>query len=192
MADGCTFEIPGLEPWLAELRKLPQAMQTRLVRGAVATGVSVIRVAAIGKAPLFTGDVSQGHPPPGTLKRSIYQTRLADKCTPTLEVWKVDVRAGKRTTKKGGTQLGAYYARWVEYGHYTRAPASAGKTRAQRRKALQGGTVLVEGAQYILPRPFMRPAFEQSKAAALKAAQAYINENLPLAVASFRYIQAKN
>lgn len=192
MSDGASMEITGLADLLADLRTLPDVLQQRVMKGAVATGASIIRKEAVLRAPVWTGDVSQGHPPPGTLKRAIYQTRLPEWCTPTVETWKVDVRMGKRaaSTKrgKGTVNLDAFYARWVEYGHYSRAPKSAGKTRKQRRAAVESGAV--QGAHFVLPRPFMRPAFEVKKQEALNAMQAYVTHNLPVAMAAMRILKA--
>ena len=194
MSDGLALALPNLADWVAELEQLPQVLQRHVVFGAVATGASVIRREVIARAPLHTGDVSKGHPPAGTLKRSIYQMRLRDDSTATSEVWMVAVRTGKKTRAgKGGKRIAlpdAYYARWVEYGHYTSAPKSAGGTRAGRRKTVASGSALVPGAHWVMARPFFRPAFETKKDEAIKAMQDYINENLPLATATMRYIKA--
>lgn len=179
MTDAVTFDVPGLADMLAELSRLPEVMQRRVVRGAVATGCSVIRREVAARAPEFTGDVAQGHPPPGTLKRAVYQARLVDQCTGTAEVWTVGVRAGKRQ------RADAFYARWVEYGHYTRTPAGPGTRAARRAVARASGT-----ARWVPARPYFRPAFDAKRNEAMQAMQDYITENLPLAAASFRYIQA--
>lgn len=189
MADGVTMTLSGLSELTAALRTMPQAVQTRVLKGAVATAASVIRKEAIARAPQYTGDVADGHPPAGTLKKAIYQTRLVRECTPTREVWLVSVRkgnkfrnAGRKTSKFGPTQgqnLDAYYATWIEFGHYTRAPKSAGKGIAARRRAMSSGSVLIAGAHWVLPQPFMRPAFETQKTYAVSAMQQYLYEKFP-------------
>lgn len=191
MSDGITLTFPGLDELLRELRQLPQNLQQRVMKGAVATGASVIRLEAIRLAPDWAEDgpvkpLPPGHPPPGTLKKAIYQTRLPSECTPTREVWKVDVRQGKRAqaTKRGGrtVNLDAYYATWVEYGHFVRVPFEMTKSAKAAGRAL-------DVAKYVPAHPFMRPAVATKSQAALDAMQAYIAKNLPLAVAGMRYLQ---
>ena len=60
MADGATFEVVNLQEWLAELATLPNVLQQRVMRGAVASGASVVRKAAINLAPVSTGPASAG------------------------------------------------------------------------------------------------------------------------------------
>ena len=91
MSEPATLEVPDLSEFFREVRALPERIQQRVLKGACATGASVMRKAAIALAPEWTGDVQKGHPPPGTLKRAIYQTRMVQMCTPVQEVWKVDV-----------------------------------------------------------------------------------------------------
>ena len=56
--------------------------------------------------------MEDGDPPPGTLKKAIYQVRLREESVGTREVWKVSAKKGK----KGKDGIDAYYASWVEYG----------------------------------------------------------------------------
>lgn len=188
--DSMTLEIPNLQAFLEELYEFPKAVQERIVKGTVATGASVIRKEAIRLAPVWSGEVSQGHPPPGTLKRAIYQTRLPEECDATTEVWKVDVRRGAsaRNRKTGARDLGkdAFYAMWVEYGHYTRTPG----TTSKEHRRLRSGVDLYTGSKWVPARPYMRPAFEAKKAEALKAMETYFLENLELAAGTMRYIKA--
>lgn len=193
MADGIALEIPGLDDMLRELRELPTAIRVKVLRNVVASGAAVIRREAVRLAPASTdaGPVKPqaGHPPPGTLKRAIYQTRMTQLCTPTDEVWKVDVRHGKqaRSSKRGKStaNLDAYYAMWVEFGHFTRVPHSMTKTAKAAGRAL--GV-----ARYVPAHPFMRPAFETQSAAALEAMRAKLADELPYATAAMKFIRATN
>lgn len=158
MADSVTMQITGLQDLNRMLTGLPQSLQTRVLRGMTATGASVIRKEAILRAPVYTGEVSQGHPPPGTLKKAIFQYRLSRECTPTRETFIVDVRKGKTIGKKGRINANdAFYANWVE-----------------------------RGTAKMAAKPFMRPAFETKKQAAVEAMRAYLIERLPDAVAGAR------
>jgi HK97 gp10 family phage protein len=183
MADGVTFRIPELQAFLSELQELPMKVQQRLLKGAVATAASVVRKEAVLQAPIAP-EVEGRQMPVGTLKKSIYQTRLPEKCTATLEVWKVDVRTGKRTTKKGNALPDAYYAGFVEYGHYARQPKAVGSRKARRAKAEAGGV------RWVAAKPFMRPAFEKKKNEAVRAMEQYLRENIPAAVAANKFIKA--
>lgn len=161
-----SVEVRGLDELLRKLRALPEAVQTKLVRRACASAVAVIKNEAIRLAPEWTGPVSKGHPPPGTLKNAIYRTRMSADCTPTLEVWKVSVRKGNLAAKSGKD---AYYATWVEYGHYARVSDKVLGRRNRRAAA----------SLYVLPHPFMRPAFESTKLAAIEVMREYVAANLP-------------
>lgn len=202
MADSCSLKMPDLQALLAEMDALPKAVKTQILKGAVATGASVIRKAAIELAPIFvgedvmwggSGDTQEGHPPPGTLKRAIYQTRLVSSCTPTLEVWIVDVHKGARTIMKGSMKgqstddRDAYYATWVEYGHYGPTPKGPGPRKVRQATAIAAGT-----ARWIEAKPFMHPAFDQNKQRALQAIGDYINVNLAAATAGLKFIKARS
>lgn len=195
MADDFSFEVPDLAAYIRELHALPKAIRDRVAKGAVATGASVIRKEAVQRAPIYTGKVQAGHPPPGTLKRAIYQTRLVEFCDATTEVWKVDVRRGStaRSTRgknKGQRNLGqdAYYAMWVEYGHYTRTPSKKnviGSRSARQKMGIDFGSV-----RWVPAQPYMRPAFEAKKNAAVQSIQQYLRERLPDATEALKFIKA--
>ena len=105
-----TTEIRGLKELAATLRSMPQTVHDKVLRGAVSSAAAVMRKEAIRRAPVYTGRVGKGHPPPGTLKKAIYQVRVTAECTSILEVWAVTIARGK------GARNDAYYAAMVEYG----------------------------------------------------------------------------
>lgn len=183
MSDGIEVKLTGMDSLLAELRNLPASIRERVLIGAVAKAATVIKDEAVRLAPEWHGTVAKGHPPPGTLKRAIYSARLMDQCTDTFEARIVSVRSGKFYSavkvKGGGTvNKDAFYARWVEYGHYTRTP---GMTKQQHAKA-RGGVDLYTGAKWVPPRPFLRPAFDTKKGEAGDAMREYLRANLPAAL----------
>jgi HK97 gp10 family phage protein len=181
--DGFELTITGLDEALAELRALPQVIQQRVMRGAVAKGASVIRAEAVRRAPVYDGPaLGADHAPPGTLRKAIYQARIPSQCTPVREVFRVDVRKGKRKSGKGGASVDAYYASWVEYGHFARVPHEMTKTAKAAGRAL--GV-----ARQVPAHPFMRPAIEAAAPAAIEAMRAYIAQQLPLAGAAMRYLK---
>jgi len=181
--------VDGLDQLIQELQDLAPALREHVLKGACATACSVLRKEAIRRAPQYTGDVAQGHPPPGTLKKAIYQTRMVNKCDATHEVWAVNVKRGSRTISKGKNagqktnDRDAFYALWVEFGHYASAPHAMTKTAKAAGRAL--GV-----AKFIPAHPFMRPAFEAAKGSAMTAMQQYIADHLLFATAANRYLKA--
>lgn len=167
------MKVKGLGEVLKALHELPAKVQKKVVKGAVASAAEVIRAEAELRAPIYTGTVQAGHPPPGTLKKAIYKARLASACTATVETWLVSARKGKKQ------EHDAFYATWVEYGHYARGPSARS---AEERKALDAGTHVPLGSYFILAQPFMRPAFESKKLLAYEAMRSYVEDKLPAAV----------
>ena len=193
MADGAKMTTAGMEDMLREFQDLPKVIRKRLMIGAVASAARRVRDDARLLAPLYSGQVGKDHSPPGTLKKAIYMARLIPKCTDTQEVWAVDVFTGGRKITRGKNKgkvswdTDAYYAAWVEYGHYTRVP---GSTRRQHKDAVKSKTALSLGAKWVGPKPFMRPAFERNKVASLQIMADYIGKNLPIALSAFKFIKA--
>lgn len=149
--------ISGLSELEAALRELPDRIGKNVLRGAVSAGAAEIRVEAKNKAPVYTGDVSKGHPPPGTLKRAIYQKQIRELSNDQTQVFFVGVRQGKKYQKqgkKGNLSMDAFYWRWVELGSSARAAI-----------------------------PFLRPAFEAKKMAAVEAIKTYMANRIPAEVA---------
>lgn len=191
MSGTVSVKVTGLQELLTEFRELPQKMQARVIRGAAATGAKVLRDAAVTLAPVWSGPVAKGHPPAGTLKRSIYYYRAVNRCTPELEWFSVNVKSGNlaRATKVKGATVNqdAYYARWVEYGHWTRAP---GKTAREHKQLRQINALASTGAKWVPPHPFMRPAFFNHKDEAVAAAETYFNDRVRVVVGTMRFLKA--
>ena len=188
MEDGITVSFEGLDQALSELRSIPQVVAQRVLRGAVATGASVVRKEIILRAPDSgaPGPQKAGGSAPGTLKRAIFQVRNTQLCTPVQEVFKVGVRQGKRATKKVNGRVisvDAFYASWVEYGHFARAPHAL--TKAAKAASRAAGT-----AKWIPAHPFFRPGVAASSNAALAAMRDYIKQQLPLVTASMQFMKA--
>ena len=150
--------VAGLSELSAALRELPQRIGRNVLRGSVAAAAAVVRAEARNKAPVATGDVAQGHPPPGTLRRAIYQKQIRELSDSGRQVFFVGVRQGKKYRhqgKKGDKSQDAYYWRFVEF-----------------------------GTSKMAARPFLRPAFEQSKMAAVERMKNYMAERIAREVAS--------
>jgi HK97 gp10 family phage protein len=134
--------IKGLSELSAALKELPNRIARNALRQSVARGAVVIRDEAKTRAPVSTTPPAPGDPLPGTLKRSIVIKHDKDRSSLTSQTYVVAVRHGKKYRnqgKKGNRSQDAYYWRWVEF-----------------------GTVKMAA------RPFMRPAFEAQKEAAVQ------------------------
>lgn len=167
--------VAGLKELKDALAALPERIARNVLRGGVSAGAAVIRKEAVLRAPIYypSGSYSDiatgkthmaklqaGHPPPGTLKRAIYQKQIAELSSNTKQVFYVGVRKGKKYQKqgkKGDKSQDAYYASWVEF-----------------------------GTSKMAARPYMRPAFESKKGAAIEAIRAYIEQRIPQEVAKLK------
>jgi HK97 gp10 family phage protein len=151
MAD--LLHVDGLRELQASLKQLPPAIGRSVLRGAGNAGATVIRDETKANAPVYTGPVSEGHPPPGTLKRSIVQKQIRELSSLLVQTFYVTVRKGKKYQKQGkGGNLSqdAFYATWVEWG--TSKMAATG---------------------------FMRKSFEAKKEAAVQAIKDYLAKRIP-------------
>lgn len=151
--DYATIEIKGLKELNDALKQLPDRIAKNVLRGATGAGAAIIRGEMRARAPVYTGDVQQGHPAPGTLKRAVYMKQIREKSSDTQQTFYVGVRHGKDRQSVGKKQanLDAFYFSWVEFGT-SKMPA----------------------------RPYMRPAFEAQKTAAAEAVKAYLAKRIPL------------
>lgn len=149
-----TVQIKGLAELNRALAELPERVARNVLRGAVAAGAAVVRQEAKQRAPVYDQPVSDGHPPPGSLKRSIYSTQARALSSLLQQVYHVGVVSGQRNPRglrnKAKPAPGAYYWRFVEF-----------------------GTVKMSA------RPFLRPAFEAKKFEAVEAIRAYMAERIP-------------
>ena len=150
MSELATVEVKGLRELNEALRLLPDRIAKNVLRGACGAGAAIIRKEAVARAPVYTGDVTKGHPPPGTLKRAIYMKQIRERSGVTKQTFYVGVRSGKKQRDKKGRTLDAYYWSWVEFG--------TAKMRA---------------------RPFLRPAFEAAKNRAVERIKQYLAERIP-------------
>ncbi|MFC5524018.1 HK97-gp10 family putative phage morphogenesis protein [Polaromonas jejuensis] len=152
--------IAGLKELQAALKELPDRIAKNVLRGSVNAGASVITNEVQTRAPVYTGEVSQGHPPPGTLKRAVYQKQIRELSGQLKQTFYVGVRKGKqyqKQGKKGNLSQDAWYAKFVEF-----------------------------GTSKMAARPFMRPAFEAKKSEAVEAIKAYLEKRIPEEVAKLK------
>ncbi|MBS1170026.1 MAG: hypothetical protein H6R01_944 [Burkholderiaceae bacterium] len=122
-------------------------------------GKNVLRGAVNAASTEFKKEaVARAPSDTGILKKSIYQKQIREKSSATQQTFYIGVRAGKRakTTKKG-QKLDAFYARFVEF-----------------------------GTSKMAAKPFMRPAFEAKKLAAIEKFKEYAAKRIPDEIAKVR------
>ena len=134
-----TVEVKGLAELQAKLLELPGKVERRVVRKAVSDGAAVVRDEMKARAPVYTGEVSEGHPPPGTLRNAVFEKFDAENSHDGSTTFIVGVRHGKsqRHVGKKNRNLDAYYFWWVEF-----------------------------GTAKMAAHPFMRPAFDAKRESA--------------------------
>lgn len=163
MADGVTVKFAGLPEFKSRLQALGYDMERRVIRsGALAAG-SVFKKGAASKAPILK--VPTRRRITGALKKGIYAGRSRTKSKPGLEVVVVGVRAGGKLSK---SSRDPYYWRWVEDGHLARGPGQKIKG-GKRRAALERSRLKASGAKFVPGFHFLRGAFAQNQASALRA-----------------------
>lgn len=151
------MKVEGLSELVEKMRELPKNIARNALRAGVYAGAKVVQEDAKRRAPVYTGPISAGHPPAGTLKRSIIMKQIREESGPQQQVFYVMVRYGKKYRKqgkKGNLSQDAYYWRFVEFGTASQ-PA----------------------------HPFMRPAFESTKMQAVEAIAAKLGERIEEAAA---------
>jgi len=149
--DWGSTRIDGLRELNEALKQLPANVAKNVLRGATNAGAAVIRAEAKQRAPVYTGSlISTDHPPPGTLKKSIVQRQVRELSSQVQQTIHIGVRSGKALKDKAGRSLDAYYWRFVEF-----------------------------GTSKMAARPFLRPAFEAKKLAAIEAIKKYMAERIP-------------
>lgn len=176
MAD---VEIKGMrELYIALSTKLPRNMEGRLLQKALAAGTAPLVKQARSNIRGQVAEDFVGPPVPyprsrtGTLKRAIYASR-GKTSTPEKEVRIVSVRRGGRAAKRG---LDAYYARWVEYGH-----------RVGRKGKRLSRTSDVAPSGRVMPKPFMRPAWDTTQRQSLDRITDGLRVQLERAIAASRF-----
>jgi HK97 gp10 family phage protein len=144
-------KVQGLDLLARNLRGLTDDMRQRGLRSATAAAAVLVRDEARTRAPVETGK----------LREALYVVRDRAQESDESAVYHVGVRAGKKAQRIGKKKknLDAFYWKFVEFGHFTRAPGakrSDSKVKRTLRRALHK-------VRFIAARPFLRPALEHSR-----------------------------
>lgn len=172
-----TVKLQGFQELAAALRDLPGNLGRNTLRSAVGAGAAEVRKAARENARRMADT--------GTLARSIYSKQIREQSGPLRQVYFVGARQGKKLQKVGkkGLSQDAYYARWVEFGHFSRTGSGGrrlirGTDRLQRKNQELADQVMAGSVRWIAAKPFLRPAFESRRSAAIDAIGDKIRQRL--------------
>lgn len=164
------IKLQGFVELAEALKGLPDNINKNALRAAVGAGAAVVRNEAKRRAPVATG----------VLRRAMYSKQIRELSSLTRQVVYVGARQGKKYQKIGKKQRSqdAFYARFIEFGHYTR-PAGGGRLKRGRgRNAALLAGIQSGAVRWVPPQPFLRPAFDAKKQAAIDAMAEKIRERL--------------
>lgn len=165
--------ITGLSELKRALQQLPKNIGKNVLRGSVNAGAVIIRDDAKLRAPVMQEATTAGQPP-GTLRRAIIVKQIKEKSGPEQQMFYVTVRQGKKYRaqgKKGKKSQDAFYARWIEFGHFYAPPKPKASSWAQHRQ--------LSRSKWVAAKPFLRPAFEAKKHDAVEVIKAYLVKRIP-------------
>lgn len=161
MSDDITIQVSGLEGIRQALNSIiPEHFQGTALQKMLVAAAKPIIAAAHTRAPVKTG----------LLRSDIYSYKDPNS-TIHYEIRGISVRSGKFAGKKHGD---AYYWKWIEYGHGQ--ITTTGKTLGTPKSGYFGKVVAAYPAH-----PFMRPAFDTQKFAALQAFEDAATKQLAVA-----------
>lgn len=156
----------------AGLKRLSDAIGESALRSAGYAGAEVLKDEMIARVPIKTG----------VIEKNIIVKRATEKSDGNKkQVYVVTVRTGQQNTEGD-----AFYWRWVEDGHkFVRKRKGRGKgvrvnpkTGKESFNAARAASELEYGTAKKGARPFMRPAWEAQKAAALEAVRVKLAEKI--------------
>lgn len=154
------LEIKGLEDLERTFLDLSAQLNKQILRVATYAAAAKFRKAAKDNVkdyvPGPNNPIGKGHPPPGTLRKSIIVKQIREESGTFQQVYKTTVRKGGRSK----------YAN-------TRANRRAGKIGQRYDYYVKGDAfyahMVERGTSRMTPRPFMRPAFDENKQEATDA-----------------------
>ena len=176
------MRLSGFAELAAGLRELPDKVSRTILSRAVSAGALVVQQEMVRNAESIRDT--------GTLARSIYRKYIRELSNQETKVYYVAPRQGKMYQSMGKKKVSkdAYYAKWVERGHFSRPPGTHAINRrgvsgkwmkgdivANRLPRTKDRTTQLESMvaagtiKWIPANPFMRRAFDTKKEAAIDA-----------------------
>ena len=178
------FRLEGLEDLKLRLNSLPIALRNRIVRKAVTKGARIILKSAQSKVVERTGQLRKSLGVKVKTYRAAPFAGANTKNAAGTTVAIIGARKGFDIEVNGKKVNPTRYAHLVEFG--TRPHALGEFSKLAAKVGVVGGYQhgrMHKGAE---AKPFLRPAYDESKAAAMRAIVNGIKEGLFRHVAQFR------
>lgn len=181
MADAVILE--GWKELETKLLGLSAKIAKNVLRTSVYAGAALMKDAVKSKAPVLTGTTWGEHQPAGTLKRAIIVKHVPEQSNDYQQTYKVTVKQGKKYQKqgkKGNRSQDAFYAKWVEYGHWYVPPNPVLTTSANGvdHKHNWKNHRAANRAIWIPAHPFMRPAWDTANTQSLEAIKVRMGQKI--------------
>ena len=170
--------LTGFKELDTKLLGLSEKIAKNCLRVGVYAGARVIQIEAKRLAPIYTGKVEEGHPPAGQLKRDLILKHAVESSNMIQQTYLITVKQGKKyktVVNSHVVYLNAFYAKWVENGHWYVSENKLTKVNrhgttvighwAEHRAIAKTGT----NAKWVQAHPFMRPAFDSKSTEAIQA-----------------------
>jgi len=163
MANSVTFKFAGLAGIRDVLKKLPEETQKKVLRPAIAKSAKPLLAAAKAKAPVRSGALRASLT--SLVRKGKRDGLYYAAVGPSSDYF----MAGKRVrgdASRVGADKPANYAHLVEFGHMSAAATGVNVASAAGSARVRGGRskkTVFSARSFILPKPFMRPAFMNSK-----------------------------
>lgn len=148
------METEGLDQIAMLFNSLAEGIGGDALRSAANAGASIIKAEVIARAPRHK-DV---------LAANIYQKHIPESSDGTAQTYHVSWRKRSRSDEV------PFYGVWVEYGHWYIPPKPDGITWKRHRADSK--------PVFVPAHPFLRPAFEAKRQAALDAMKDKLKENV--------------
>lgn len=147
------LEIKGLGDLERTFLDMSAQLNKQVLRVATYAAAAKFRKEARDLAPVYTGKVGQGHPPPGSLKKSLIVKYINEESSTFQQVYKVTVRKGGKRSYVNNKQ--------------NRRERRVGKTYSVFSGNDAYYAHMVErGTSKMSAKPFMRPAWDMNQTAA--------------------------
>lgn len=156
-------QIRGIRAAQQRLVTLPDDVAEHVLRSSAYAGADLLKEEVVARAPSKSG----------RLKRAIFTKHLDEHSGRDRQVYRVGVRRGRKkaSDKDDGPADTAYYAAWVELGHWYIPPKPDGiPWKAHRAKHV--------GKKWVNAKSFIRGAFDAKRAEAVRAMKERLKQRL--------------
>ncbi len=174
------FYVRGLSDLQRKFDAVPDEVDRKVLRAGVSAGAKLVKAATktnIRKLPRKRG------PGTGTLERAVIINFRRKDSDSNQAVYIVTLRQGKkyqtRVSKKGRkiASSDAYYARFVEQGHYVRPPGKHLSRKGRLVNNRATAALKAGGLKKVPGYPFLQPALSANVDGVIRAMTDSVREN---------------